>query len=408
MTELEKPQRKLDHWITSFIEYTDIITSPRIFRLWTAVAVVSAAMERRQWTITKRDPLYPNIWVLLVGRPGVGKSQAISAGRSILHKMGKINLAPDDMTKAAFIDELAEAKKIMTIEGLPMSYHSLTIAATEFGTLVPDYDLKFLNTLNKAYDCEQELVGRTRALGKTTIENPHLLLLSGTQPKYLNDLLPESAFGMGFTSRLLFIYSDEVIITPMFQTDNIPRDRQLYNNLVSDLQSIYDRVGPYDWTQSAQDAINDWLMSGQKPMPEHPRLQNYVTRRVTHLIKLCMVFAAAKRQDLTVTIEDFEEALSLLIATEDLMPEVFKSMAVSPDAQIIEEAFLFVQNRYMKTGQKPVNENALVHFLATRAPAHMISYILRVLETSGMLQDVSGGIPPKAYKPISFHPEAIT
>ena len=61
-------------WIELFVEQTAETASPPIFRKWAAISAVAGAMERKSWIVTRGTPLYPNLYIILIGPPGVGKS----------------------------------------------------------------------------------------------------------------------------------------------------------------------------------------------------------------------------------------------------------------------------------------------------------------------------------------------
>lgn len=65
--------RKLDNWIEGFMEYTDHLPSPELFRKWSAIAAVAAALERRCWVHTMGSNLYPSMYIVLVAPPGGGE-----------------------------------------------------------------------------------------------------------------------------------------------------------------------------------------------------------------------------------------------------------------------------------------------------------------------------------------------
>lgn len=60
--------RKLRSFIDGFVEYTDGRGSPRIYRKWTAIFIVAAALERKAWITTTKGRLFPNKYIVLVGR----------------------------------------------------------------------------------------------------------------------------------------------------------------------------------------------------------------------------------------------------------------------------------------------------------------------------------------------------
>ena len=70
---------------------------------------------------------------------------------------------------------------------------------------------------------------------------------------------------------------------------------------------------------------------GEPPVPDHPKLIHYITRRRTHLYKLSMVASIDRSNALSLTQDDFNKALGWLIEAELTMPDIFKAGSTSVD-----------------------------------------------------------------------------
>ena len=70
-------------------EYTSGSASPDNYLDWGYRYLIAACLQRRVWLSASHAPCYPNIYPILVGRPGVGKGQCIRLVDDILrhHKL---------------------------------------------------------------------------------------------------------------------------------------------------------------------------------------------------------------------------------------------------------------------------------------------------------------------------------
>lgn len=355
-------------------------------------------MERRVWTQT-RSALYPHLYTLLVAPPGVGKSQAIGLATELIY-MSKKNcmdaphMAPDSMTRASLIDTLSESsrRKVMP-GGKVVEYHSLFIPSGEFGVLVSSHDMDFLSVLNGIFDAGR--VHRERRRGgnlDTEIICPQINILAGSQPGFLGNLLPEEAWTMGFTSRLLLIYSATGPNVDFF--GGKAQDLILQNDLVVGLRKFYTMYGEMKWTEEALNAARTWIEAGCPPVPMHSKLEHYRPRRMLFVAKLCMVSAMSDDCRMTITEEDFERAKSWLLSAEDMMPDIFRDMAGRSDAQIIEDLHFELWTIYAKT-RKPVPEAAVYNFIKNKAPIEKVKMILEIAEKSNIVSKTAFGYVPK-------------
>lgn len=342
-------------------------------------------MERRLWVVTANSPIYPNLYSLLVSPPGVGKSQAIAVTQDLWMRSPDLYIAPDNVTKASLLDSLEEAKRNILLSPTEMvEYHSMQIASSEFGVFVPAHDLEFLSALNHIYDNPASYRENRRTTKKVlNVPFPQLTILAGTQPAYLANLLPETAWGMGFTSRLIFIYSGEPMTVDLFTATSINLAHR--DLLVSGLNKITKMFGKYEFELAAQEAISGWNNSGRHPVPDHSKLAHYNSRRILHVLKLSMIACASRTNELLITLKDFERAKGWLLEAETHMPDIFRAMVMKSDADLLQDLHFFAWQIFART-KLPIHESRLIMFLQTKVPAERISKIIEIAEASGMFQ----------------------
>jgi hypothetical protein len=375
-------------WIEDFMSYSEGITSPELFRRWAAISAVSGALERRVWVNTSQAPIYPNMFILLVAKPGIGKSVIITPVKEIWRHTKTLHVAPTSMTKASLLDTLKKSVRRVVLSPLDaMEFHSLQAAASEFGNLVPAHDTEFLNVLNELYDnspfySEERRTGTVKSL---EIVNPSINILAGTQPEFLGTLFPEQAWGMGFMSRVIMVYSGEIIEGDLFGPSK--QQPQILERLTKRLTSLCTVSGQANLTQEAVDLIVAWRKGGMEPVPTHSKLANYTTRRLLHVIKLCTISAVSRTGKLLIEAIDVERARDWLVEVEHHMPDVFKEMGGKGDMQIVQDLHFFMWREYQKT-KKPIHESLVFSFIGDRAASERIRNILELAERTQILRKV--------------------
>ena len=322
--------------------------------------------------------------------------------RDLWATAGVVNLSPLSMTPQGMIDELsgvveegtsyAHRHIVDKVTQTYLDYHTLTIAVPEFGVLCPSHDLQFLSILNDLYNCGPIFDERLRSRKKRLeITNPHISIISGTQPAFIGDIFPDAAYGMGFTSRIIMVYADTVPKVQLF-ANSWGSNYSLRNGLISDLKAISKISGPFKVAPDAIAAMEAWHQNSDETAPKHSRLANYNTRRSLHILKLMMVFSASRNNSQIIELCDFESSVEALLEAEALMPEIFRAMQNSSQQAMIEECFLYVYGA-SKAGTKCVPRENIISFLSARVPSFQVDSLMKVMIESKTLVEVNGDTP---------------
>lgn len=376
--------RKCKSWIEAFVSHTDNLESAPMFRQWAAIGTIAATLEQKCWLQTSA-PLYPNLYIFLVGHPGVGKTRTVNAASAFVRELPDFHLSPTSMTMASLVDALLEAKRtIINLPNPPMEYNSMFIVADELSAFMHKFDEEIIGGLTTFYDVSVPYSQNRRGKDiRIKIKHPQLSILSGTTPSNLIKFMPENAWDQGFTSRVIMVFSDERIITDVFAHV----DRGMPKDMLADLKIINSLSGRFGVTEDYKNAINNWRKLGQIPVPNHPKLIHYNTRRLAHLFKLSMVSCVDRSNTLLLTKEDFNQAMNWLTSAELFMPEIFKAGSVGADAKAMDEIYHYVLVSDVKS--VGVSENKIVNFARERVPAHSVMRVLEIMERSGMIKAVA-------------------
>jgi hypothetical protein len=397
--------RILPNWIESFIEYTDHLPSPPIFRKWGGIAAIAGALERKVWVRTLNMDLFPNLYTVMVAPPGIGKTIITATVEELWRSLTTHKVAPKSLTKASLIDSLADAHRTKTViseNSLHLDFHSLLVNAGELGVLIPAYDADFMNVLTDIYDGRQYEERRRGKDLHITIKRPQLNILAACTPSYLNGMLPEGAWDQGFLSRTFLIYSGERTTRDLFSEEEFSTD--LLSKLKSDLRDVADIAGKMGFEPEARAALSAWHAAGGPPTPDHPKLTHYLTRRSAHLLKLCMVASIAESSNLVINLSHYQTALGWLLEMESKMPDIFKALGARGDGQVIEETWHYLYTIWAAR-KEPIHEHRLVGYLSEKVPSYSVQRIIDIMEGSGQIEKALTNAGAMGWKPLQkqFH-----
>lgn len=391
-------KRKVKNWVIEFAQYLDSLPTPALFRKWAGIVTIAGVLEQKTWIHAYGENLYPNLYILFIGPPGVGKGVVTSRIWNLWASLSEDGqyVAPTSLTKASLIDALrdAERKIVRPKENPPvLSFNCLKICSREFSSLMPNWDNDFMAALTDIFDCKEYSERRRTHNLNFKIESPQITLFGSTSTGFLLELLPEGAWEQGFMSRTLLIYSTERVKRPLFSKGGA--DKKKYADLRHDLHIIGNLIGEFHFTETAADRIVAWDLADGPPKPAHPKLVNYNSRRTAHLLKLCMVASVTHTDSLDISLDDVNIAIDWLIEAERFMPDIFKAMASGGDIKVIEDTLYYTYQEWLKNQDEGVSEEVILLFLQERAPAYNVPIILNIMVKTGLLKKHLDGYIPK-------------
>lgn len=383
-------ERRLPDFISGFCKFAETYNTTPHFAQATAVWMVGTVVTRAVAMRSRGNSLSPNMFIQLVGGPGTGKSQAITAGRSILLKaVNGLSLIPASVTRAGMEDYMVgNLQQRRTPDGQLLLSNECIGLSEEMQGILPDQDLGHLTLYNILYDLPQLHIAQTRTHGEVRLEAPYCSILTGAQPAFLALSIPEGAWGMGFMSRSMMIFDQPRERRSMFEFQDV--DNKLKADLIHDLKTIATLCGWVQWSKEAVALYHEWwVRHGGQPVPTAKRLaMGYNSRREIHFAKLAMVMSLSRSDELIVQLEDVQEAITFLITVEDRMKFVFNEMASTGSMIAIEEAIDMV--RAATAEGKAVDEAQIISFLMQRFPSTQVHSLVTNLIQSKAIKNVGG------------------
>lgn len=339
----------------NYLEYVSDTESPTLYHRWCAITGIGALLARRAYLPFGHSNIYPNNYVMLLGSPGTRKSTAISIFKNLMVLAGYETFAGNKSSKEKFLQDLygelednGDANDINT-KGDPTianlfgeSAHwqeqdpkEMFVAADEFANFTGIGNYEFISLLGELWDNLPYYDLRVKNSKSFRIAQPTVSILSGNTPTGFATMFPPEILGQGFISRMLLIHGE-----PTGRKITFPKipDAGHTAELAKELQRLKEiNIGAMGLSDTARSAV-DCIYQSWQPL-EDPRFQHYSTRRLTHLIKLCIIVACA-RSSTIMEEQDVLMANTMLSYAEDFMP---KAMGEFGKGRFSGEADLIVQ-----------------------------------------------------------------
>lgn len=344
-------------FITLYLEYTRQTECPTFFHRWTAVSCLGAYLGRRPFFHFGHFTLHPNLYCMLIGSPGTKKSSAIKIGAKLLKQAGYTTFAAKKTRQEKFLLDLAEQSEDPADPGggdildqnlwgdsgtescIGRPPAECFIAADEFNNFIGQGNLDFISILGELWDHEGVYDYKLKNSKSVFIPDPTISILGGNTPTGFSQAFPPEAIGQGFFSRLLLIYGEPSGVKYTFPP---PPDLELQERLISLLHRIRTEVtGSLKMSTEARELLHTIYHTWEDI--DDIRFEHYSNRRLTHLLKLCLVLTAS-RVSRVIEAQDVIAANTLLSFTEKLMPKALGEFGKARNSAITHKVMTALDN----------------------------------------------------------------
>lgn len=292
-----------------WLQRLSITEVPLVFQIASGLGQLGALLKRKAYFDGGEFKVYPNLSILFIGPPGVGKDTIIYKSRECIAEVDK---------DFPLFGNTIEAIKARLVDREDPA--SGFIAVGELTALLggKDYQKSMVNDLTDILSTNDFLEYGTKAEGTKFIPRPTITLFAGSTEAWLGRSMPPGALEGGFLPRLLLLYATR----PRFIRSN-PKYEQF--GLISASNSAKDawlswlrftvdyyRKGPdreFIITQPALDIYQAWDWTLKSQWPEGA--QNYAQRGRAHCHRIAMLMAITCGRFCTEP-EDYRFAIALL------------------------------------------------------------------------------------------------
>ena len=345
--------------------------------------LIAAALQRRVWFGPDHMRLYPNIYVVLVGNPGVGKGLVIMPLASLLkyHKLPDPGTLAKQFEKAAQTDTDKQVAQIMadsdvqhaqkehdryngkdkpifekpllfpvaadatTYEALVTAmakairgrtyvkedpntgknimgtylHSSLCFCLEEISSLFRRHTEDLVNFLIKCYDCG-DYEKDTKTQGKDRVRRPCLNFFGGTTPDFMQSVFSDSLLTQGFSSRTFFVFASKNRKEDFWIPELNSEQRECERNLLEHIEKLSHLYGEIRIGKEARDFLTEWWPNeGQKRSNSSLKLDAYYGRKNIHVRKIAAAIHFANSLEMEISLEEFKCAINLLETEERTM-----------------------------------------------------------------------------------------
>ena len=387
--------------------YTSNLSSPQNYVDWGWLYLISAALQRRVWIGPHHQPLYPNMYVILVGAPGIGKGLVIrevseflkhwklkdrvlpkglsqsqtevakaqleadddtASGNEFQGKVknaeliqpGLIPVAADATTYEALVKAVAESYRcIQYVEESPdgqkklkvQGHSSICFSLQELSSLMRKRTEDTVNYLLGLYDCPVDYEYITLSRGKDRVRRGCLNILAGTTPSFMQTTFDDKLMDEGFASRTFYIFASKNRKNQFWIPPLSPDQERHKGYLLEHIRQLTGLFGNVKMSKEAKEYLQQWWDEQENNKQSRAntslKLIPYYARKNIHVMKIAMAKHFSESLEMEIPLETFKWAIKFLEAEEKRMSFAISLGGDNPGAKVTKKIM-----EYLGSGPK--------------------------------------------------------
>lgn len=332
--------RHFPDFLTAYVDYARNEYAPEHFTLWTGLSVLAGAVERKVWIQEGGGyKNYPNLFIVLVAGPGIGKSSAIRQGMPLLYAIKDTN--PNLKIHEGVITSAALRKEMILCDTMPGGgepFSSIFLCGRE-GSESPlkNHGDDFRSAACQMYDCEDCYQFSTAKDGKISIKNPVMNMIVGATFDFLGSVVDQNTVFGGLASRFTYVIEkDDKMKGDFFALDAAEAEAEsgsaeVKAKLIHDLREIHNLCGKLRIERSVVKLCEEWFSSFKEEFNsmESARMKAINIRKRTLLKKLLILSSVSHNSSMIVTEADAVRAIDLVTEVTKDNPYIMSQAAVT-------------------------------------------------------------------------------
>lgn len=292
-------------WLNLLLEETSFVETPKPWIWWSGLCTISAIVSPNVVVNKGAYKLKPNLYVLLIGRSGLGKGFGPAVASKLVKMVDNTRVISGRGSIEGIIKELAIVKAKEN-GSIPFKDARGFLCSGEFASSL--YEAKHaLTILTDLYDAHYnpEWVNTLKNSPVERLRFPCLTLLSGANQEMFDMTVDKSHLGGGFIGRTLLInankrdHANSMIENP---------EEVDYNKLADHLRDLSKLTGVMKWSKSAVDTYNEWFYRYRELEIDDRTGTN--DRMNDHVIKIATCISLSRTKDMVLEEEDIVDAIA--------------------------------------------------------------------------------------------------
>lgn len=311
-----------------FVYYNSGNESPPIFHQWAALALLGAVLGRKaSFAFSPYFKIHGNLYVVLVGTAGSGKSTAKSNVKEIfIEEFPDLMISDSIQSREDIIKKMGSDECECTIldpnnPGKFIEYRPFFAIVNEFASFLSVDKQKMVEFLVDIFDENHFSTGfKGDPNTKQKYKNPYFSILACATPNWIMTNLKLDLFEGGLGRRLIIVYAEKkkCIAKPKLP----PGAEEAQERVLNHLRKVRSFTGEFTMTQEADDWWVKWYEDPKRKTKDNPIMAQFHETKHVMVLKVAMLLALNELPlNAVIDKEHLEVALAMI---SELEPEVVR------------------------------------------------------------------------------------
>ncbi len=292
-------------WLNEITSSTAEAESPERYQYWSAMAAISATIKKNVYLDRHYYKLYPNIYVLLVGKSGLRKGNPILLAKSLVEKANVTRTVVGRGSIQAVIKEIGKAQSVEG-KGVIKDASAFLVSGEFDSFLVKDPDA--LTILTNLYDTnahEPEWKNVLKSTGVDVLKNPCLTLLGGTNEEHFKSAVAEKDVQGGFIARTIIVLErDRRVINDLMDAPKIKPNIDSLSGYLKELAKVR---GVFEMSPDGKELYRAWY--DKLCTDKHDDVTGTMERLGDTVLKVAMLISLSHTTELVICLQCVGEAI---------------------------------------------------------------------------------------------------
>jgi hypothetical protein len=342
--------------------------------------------------------IFPNLYCMLVGDAGCGKSTALRRAKRMLAELGTVPISRNVETPEGLWRFMAGDPSVNPPIPSPVQFiakwpdgqlrecHPMTIIANEFVNFISKDREGWTGALNDIYD-EDKYEYRTKNKGEDLLIGPYIVILGALTTDVSHTLQKASIIGTGFARRCIFQYGERKFHEPHSRQSFSSEQAAARIRAFEHLQRVQKLAGEFSLSTETWNWWDNWYNEHTTSIPTvaTPSTKGWFTSKPNQVLRLGMLTSLSEGLDRLITIPHLELSVAYLTEMEKDLYQVFGGVGRNELAAVAVKI-----QEHVAAQANPISRQSLkTMFFTMCKPPNEFSDCITYLVNSGRLKEMT-------------------